>query len=88
MTTLTIEIEVGLDVPPDVLGMWISQQLNRCDDTEAEDPDSLAPHFEELDNHAGPGPHVRQQRLSAHGSGAGQSKRQRGGHSVRGGFLR
>lgn len=53
MTTLTIEVEVGLDVPQDVLGMWISQQLNHCD-TAAEDPDSLAPHFEELDNHEGP----------------------------------
>lgn len=53
MTTLTIEVEVGLDVPPDVLGMWIAQQLNHCD-TAAEDPVSLAPHFEELDNHDGP----------------------------------
>lgn len=33
--------------------MWVAQQLNHCD-AETEDPDSLAPHFEELDNHNGP----------------------------------
>lgn len=52
MTTLTIEVEVGLDVPPDVLGMWISQQLNYS--AGAEYPIDAEPHLEELDNYGGP----------------------------------
>lgn len=27
-TWITIEVEVGVDVPQDALGMWIAQQLN------------------------------------------------------------
>jgi hypothetical protein len=52
MTTLTIEVEVGLDVPADVLGMWIAEQLNYS--AGAEYPIEAEPHLEALDSHDGP----------------------------------
>jgi hypothetical protein len=49
---MTVEVEVGVDVPRDVLGNWIAQQLNFPGDgaRSAEDEKSLAV----LDDYEGP----------------------------------
>lgn len=52
-TTLTIEVEIGLDVPADALGIWVSQMLNLCKH-HVDDPARLAPHMEALDGYEGP----------------------------------
>lgn len=52
-TWMTIEVEVGVDVSRDVLGMWIAQQLNHQSETVETSPDEEAG-LTALDDYQGP----------------------------------
>jgi len=52
-TWITIEVEVGVDVPQDALGMWIAEQLNHPRET-AERSEEEEAGLEALDDYQGP----------------------------------
>lgn len=52
-TWITIEVEAGVDVPRDVLGMWIAQQLNHQSETVERSPEEEAG-LAVLDDYDGP----------------------------------
>ena len=52
-TWITIEVEAGVDVPRDVLGMWIAQQLNHPSETAERSPEEEAA-LAALDDYDGP----------------------------------
>lgn len=52
-TWITIEVEAGIDVPRDVLGMWIAQQLNHPSETIERSPEEEAG-LTALDDYQGP----------------------------------
>ena len=52
-TWITIEVEVGVDVPQDALGMWITEQLNHPSET-AERSEEEEAGLEALDDYQGP----------------------------------
>lgn len=52
-TWITIEVEVGVDVPQDALGMWIAEQLNHpCETAERSEKEEAG--LEALDDYQGP----------------------------------
>jgi hypothetical protein len=52
-TWITIEVEVGVDVPQDALGMWIAEQLNHPREA-AERSEEEEAGLEALDDYQGP----------------------------------